>query len=92
MTPPPHNMQAQGLHAGAANAIGSMMSPKQYKAAIQKLGLSQRKAAPFFGLSLRTVQNYGSGKTPIPEPTARLIRLIINLRLDLDRTHRLMAD
>ena len=55
------------------------MTPKQYKAAIQALGLSQEAAGEWLGQSGRTGQNYAA-KGP-PEPVAMLLRLMIRLKL-----------
>lgn len=51
------------------------MTPKQYKAAIETLGLSQEAAGEWLGQSPRTGQNYAA-KGP-PEPVAMLLRLIL---------------
>jgi DNA-binding transcriptional regulator YiaG len=51
------------------------MSPKQYKAIIEQLGLSQQRAGEWLGVSARTGQNYAA-KGP-PEPVAKLLRLMI---------------
>lgn len=67
------------------------MTNNQYRTALKRLGLSQRKAAKWIGVSLRTSQNYALGMTPIPEPTARLLRLVINLKLPHDRALKLMG-
>lgn len=55
------------------------MTPKQYKAAIEKLGLSQERAGLWLGVSKRTGQNYAA-KGP-PEPVAKLLHLVIRLGL-----------
>jgi DNA-binding transcriptional regulator YiaG len=57
------------------------MTAKQYQAAIDKLGLSQAAAARWLGLSLRTSQHYAAGTRPVPEPTAKLLRLMLRLEL-----------
>jgi hypothetical protein len=57
------------------------MTANQYRAAIAAIGLSQRRAAPFLGISLRTSQGYAWGEHPIPEPTAKLLRLMVRLEL-----------
>jgi hypothetical protein len=51
------------------------VTPRQYKAAIQALGLSQEAAGEWLGQSPRTGQNYAA-KGP-PEPVAMLLRLIL---------------
>lgn len=55
------------------------MTPKQYRAIIEALGLSQEAAGIWLGVSARTGQNYAA-KGP-PEPVAKLLRLM--MRLDL---------
>lgn len=51
------------------------MTPKQYKAIIDSLGLSQERAGEWLGVSARTGQNYAA-KGP-PEPVAKLLRLCV---------------
>jgi hypothetical protein len=57
------------------------MTPTQYRTAIEKLGLSQVRAAAFLGIAPRTSQGYALGEYPIPEPVAKLLRLMIRLGL-----------
>jgi hypothetical protein len=65
------------------------MTAKQYKAALKQIGISNYAAAPWLGIALRTAQNYASGERPVPEPTARLLRLVVNLKLDRDKAAQL---
>lgn len=58
------------------------MTPKQYKAAIDKLGLSQERAGVWLGVSKRTGQNYAA-KGP-SETAAKLLRLVLRLKLNPD--------
>ena len=58
------------------------MTPTQYKAAIKTLGLSQERAGDWLGIGRRTSQSYALGETRIPEPVAKLLRLMINLKLE----------
>jgi hypothetical protein len=58
------------------------MTPKQYKSAIDKLGLSQERAGLWLGASRRTGQNWAT-KGP-PEPVAKLLQLMIRLNLKPD--------
>ena len=58
------------------------MTPAQYKAAIEKLGLSQERAGLWLGVSKRTGQNYAA-KGP-PEPVAKLLRLMLRFNLNPD--------
>lgn len=57
------------------------MTSKQYREALAKLGLTQGEAAEFFGASIRTANGYAAGR-PIPETTAKLLRLMLRLGLD----------
>ncbi len=57
------------------------MTPTQYKAAIKVLGLSQHRAADWLGIGRRTSQDHALGKSRVPEPTAKLLRLMIRLEL-----------
>ncbi len=61
-------------------ANGQPMNQHQYRAALERLGLTQDSAAEFLGVSLRTSHGYANG-SPIPEGTAKLLRLMV--RLDL---------
>lgn len=58
------------------------MTARQYKAAIKKLGLAQIPAGVWLGIGGRTSQGYALGEHPIPEPTAKLLRLCVRLKLD----------
>lgn len=53
------------------------MSAERYKAMIKKLGLSQVRAARFFGLSDRQGQRIASGAIELPPAVEYLIRLMI---------------
>lgn len=54
------------------------MTSKEYKAAREKLGLSNYALAPVLGVSLRQAQRYEAGQSPIPLPVAKLLRLILS--------------
>ena len=56
------------------------MTPNQYRAAIDSLGLTQAGAAEFLGISLRSSWGYANGE-PIPEGYAKLLRLMVRLHL-----------
>jgi hypothetical protein len=60
------------------------MTPTQYKAAIKALGLSQERAGEWLGISPRTSQGYALGEYPVPEPTAKLLRLVVKLGIKPD--------
>jgi len=54
------------------------MSPKQFRAALKRLGFSQLEASRRLGVSPRTVRYWvakdRATRTPIPEPVVRLLR------------------
>jgi DNA-binding XRE family transcriptional regulator len=56
------------------------MTPNQYRTALERLGLTQETAAQFLDVSLRTSHGYANG-SPIPEATAKLLRLMVRLEL-----------
>lgn len=58
------------------------MTHTQFRAAIAKLGLSQERAGIWLGLSPRQGQRYASGEAAIPEPVAKLLRLMLRLGLN----------
>jgi DNA-binding transcriptional regulator YiaG len=60
------------------------MTPKQYAAAIERLGLSQRGAAAFLGVDERTSRKWIAGDNRVPESVAMLLRLMIKLKLNPD--------
>ena len=57
------------------------MTPKQFNAAIKQLELTQVGAAKLLGFSPRTARSYAAGDTPIPEPTAKLLRLLVHRKV-----------
>jgi hypothetical protein len=58
------------------------MNGKQYKAAIKALGLSQERAGLWLGVSPRSSRGWATDEHPIPEPVAKLLRLVIRLKID----------
>jgi DNA-binding transcriptional regulator YiaG len=57
------------------------MTPSQYKSAIETLGLSQERAGDWLGVGRRTSQGWAIGEYPVPEPVAKLLRLMVRLKL-----------
>lgn len=60
---------------------GSEMTPKQYVDAIDRLGLSQRAAGTFLGVDERQSRRWVAGDSAVPESVAKLLRLMIRLKL-----------
>jgi transcriptional regulator with XRE-family HTH domain len=59
------------------------MTPSQYRAARTELGWSHAKTAQVLGVHERTIFRYQAGQTEIPEPAARLLRLLVRLHLTI---------
>ncbi len=60
------------------------MTPKQFADAIERLGLSQRGAGKFLGVDERTSRKWIAGDARIPEAVAKLLRLMIRLKVTPD--------
>ena len=59
------------------------MTAVQFRTAIAVLGLSQERAGQFMGRSKRQGQRWANGD-PIPESVAKLLLLMVRLKLDPD--------
>ena len=57
------------------------MTASQFRAALGRLSLTQQGAAKLLGLSIRSVHGYANG-APVPEPVARLLRLMIQREIE----------
>jgi transcriptional regulator with XRE-family HTH domain len=57
------------------------MTPSEYEAAREALGWTHAQLAETIGVSVRTPYRYQGGDVDIPEPAARLLRLLVLLRL-----------
>lgn len=55
------------------------MTPKQFQAAIDKLGLSQQKAGLFFGYSKRQGQRWALGEADVPAAVEYAIKGMLEL-------------
>ena len=53
------------------------MTPRQFQAAIDKLGLSQERAGLFFGHSKRQGQRWALGEADVPVAVEYAIRLML---------------
>jgi transcriptional regulator with XRE-family HTH domain len=54
------------------------MTANQFKQALDRLGLSQVRAAKAIGISFRSVNRYATGKQPIPAIVANMIKLMLD--------------
>jgi hypothetical protein len=60
------------------------MTTAEYRAALNKLGLSIVASAEPLGLSHRQSQRYANGTSPVADPVAKLLRLAIRIGLTAD--------
>jgi hypothetical protein len=57
------------------------MTTAEYRAALNKLGLTIVSSAEHLGVSHRQSQRYASGASPVADPVAKLLRLAIRTGL-----------
>jgi transcriptional regulator with XRE-family HTH domain len=60
------------------------MTPKQFRSALDRLGLSQLGAARLFGADGRTARRWALGERAVPETVAILLRLLMTDRITAD--------
>jgi DNA-binding transcriptional regulator YiaG len=53
------------------------MTPDEYRAAIDKLGLSQVAAAKLLGVDARTSRRWASGERDVAAPAVRFLQYLI---------------
>jgi len=58
------------------------MTREQYRAILHQLGLTYGSAASHLGISSRAAAGYGIGDWTVPPPTAKLLRLWLQLKHD----------
>ena len=52
------------------------MTPADFRSALQRLGLSQTGASRILGVADRTIRSWLTGERSVPEPVAKLMRLM----------------
>jgi hypothetical protein len=77
--PPNEILSIQQLLDGVI--VDIQMTPKQYVDAIDRLGLSQRAAGAFLGVDERQSRRWVAGDSAIPESVAKMLRLMVRLKL-----------
>jgi hypothetical protein len=60
------------------------MTPKQFQAAIDRLGLSQVRAAKLFGADPRTARRWALGERDVPECVAIVLRLLLSGKITIE--------
>jgi hypothetical protein len=77
-------LRAQLAKRGYHKTPYEEMTAEEYRAALDKLGLSITGSAEHLGLSRRHSQRYANGATPVADPVAKLLRLAIRTGLTAD--------
>jgi hypothetical protein len=54
------------------------MNAKQYRDAIEHLGLNQTSAAKLLGIDVRTSRRYALGECPVPPTVQKLLEIMQN--------------
>jgi len=60
------------------------MTPIQFRAALDRLSLSQRGAAKLFMVGERTSRRWALGEADVPPPVAILLRLMLAGKVTID--------
>ena len=60
------------------------MTTKQYRRALEELGLSQGAAAKYLGVTARTSQNWALGFSAVHPCAERLLRLLLDGKITLN--------
>lgn len=66
------------------------MTPKQYAAIIESLGLSQVGAARFLGVDERTSRRWIAGEREIPETVSRFLTFIAAAKLTPEEVEKVI--
>lgn len=61
------------------------MTPADYIAALQRLGLSHQQAAELLGFTRQTSHNYATGRKPIPPLVVVLLRIVEHMGVEKTR-------
>jgi hypothetical protein len=67
------------------------MTSEEYKKAVTRVGLSQIGAGRFFGVDERTGQRWGAGESTPPASIAKLLRLMMHLKLSAAELDEVLA-
>jgi hypothetical protein len=68
------------------------MTTDDYRDALTKWKLRHKAAADFFGITVITSQRYATGERDVPAPMAKLIRLMLALRLTPAKVSEWLGD
>lgn len=74
-------LRAQLARARRHKKPYEMMTAEEYRATLDKFGVSIVGSAEYLGVSRRQSQRYADGTTSVPNPVAKLLRLAIRTGL-----------
>lgn len=57
------------------------MTPSQYRAALERLGLTQDAAADLLGYSLTSANQWANGRSEVPKLVSTVLRALVNGKL-----------
>lgn len=60
------------------------MTPTQFRDALRRLAVSQRRSASLFGVGERTPRRWASGDAEVPEAVAILLRLMLAGKISVE--------
>jgi len=60
------------------------MTPQEFRAALDRLGLSQVRAAKLFGVDQKAARNWAAGRNKVPYSVAILLRLMVDRKIAPD--------
>lgn len=66
-----------------------MVTPAEYRAALNALGLSQGRAALLFGVDPRTSRRWALGEAAVPRMVALVLRLVLRHGVTTDEANKL---
>lgn len=65
------------------------MKPSEFRACLERLGLSQVGAARLFGYNERTFRSYAAGDLAIPVVVALLLRVLVKFKITPEQIEKL---
>jgi hypothetical protein len=65
------------------------MTSDQYRAKLEKLGLSIVGCAPYIGISRRQSQRIAAGESPVPMPVAKLLSIVVKHEISLEELEKI---
>lgn len=68
------------------------MTAEEYKAALEKLGLTLIGAARLFGVDYSTSRRWADGRREVPPPVARFLRFLMAANVEPWEVHKALGE